>query len=201
MNGEKRSAAGFGAIGVAAAFIFSIAWVVSATADPSWVLGSSYVSDLGVSDVSLTKDIFNYGCILTGALIMIYGAGKAYAYKNAECASGILLVFAGFMLILIGLIHEGEPYHRAISILFFIFIAFAIISAGYSDGKAGRMLNAAAAAFAVSAALMALFGISVQMGESIAVIGALAWIVCDGMKLILSRKIEASNKKTRKVEA
>ena len=201
MNGEKRSAAGFGAIGIAAAFIFSVAWVVAATADASWVLGSSYISDLGVSKVSLSQDVFNYGCIITGAFVMIYGAGKAYAYIGAECASGILLFFAGAMLILIGFIHSGETYHRPISILFFIFLVFAILCAGYSDGKAGRMLNAAAAAFAIAAGAMAFFGISIEMGESIMVAGALAWLVCDGVKLIISRNIEASDKKTHRVEA
>lgn len=201
MYGEKRSAAGFGPAGIAAAFIFSIAWVVAAAADQSWILGSSYISDLGVSDVSLSKDLFNYGCMLAGVLMAVYGAGKAYAYKNAECASGILLVFAGIMLILIGFVHEGDTYHRPISILFFIFLVFAILCAGYADGKAGRMLNAAAAAFAVAAGAMAFFGISIEMGESIMAAGALAWIVCDGVKLILSRKIEASDKKTHKVEA
>ena len=59
MKEENRSAAGFGAIGLVAAFIFSIVWVVAACADPSWSVGNDYVSQLGVSDVTLTKNIFN----------------------------------------------------------------------------------------------------------------------------------------------
>jgi hypothetical membrane protein len=201
MNGEKRSAAGFGAIGIAAAFIFAVTWVVAAAADPSWILGSSSISALGVSDVNLTKDLFKYGCIITGAFVMIYGAGKAYAYKSSECASGILLFFAGIMLILIGLIPSGQTYHKSVAILFFIFLVFAILCAGYSDGMAGRMLNAAAAAFVIAAAGMAFFGISIEMGEAIMVAGALGWLVCDGIKLMVSKTIEASDKKVQKVEA
>lgn len=184
MKEENRSAAGFGAIGLVAAFIFSIVWVVAACADPSWSVGNDYVSQLGVSDVTLTKNIFNYGCFLVGVLMFVYGIGKAYAYRGAECASGMLVAIAGVLLFLIGMIHSGQDYHGIISILLFVCLAFAILAAGATDAKEGRMLNAAVCACVLVAAAISFAGISVEMGEAVMIAGSLAWIIADSLKLI-----------------
>ncbi len=184
MKEENRSAAGFGAIGLGAAFIFSVIWVVAAAADPSWVVGEDYVSKLGVSSVDLTADLFNYGCMLVGILMFVYGIGKAYAYRSAECASGMLVAIAGVLLFLIGVIHSGQDYHSAIAILLFVCLAFAIIAAGATDAKEGRMLNAAVCACVLAAAAISFVGISPEMGEAVMIAGSLAWIITDSLKLI-----------------
>ena len=184
MKEENRSAAGFGAIGLAAAFIFSVSWVVAASADPSWIVGNDYISKLGVSDVKLTADLFNYGCNLVGILMFVYGIGKAYAYRGGECASGLLVTIAGALLFLIGIIHSGNDYHVLISVLLFVFLALAILAAGATNAKEGKMLNAAVCACVLVAAAISFAGISPEMGEAVMVAGSMAWIIADSLKLI-----------------
>ena len=185
MKEENRSAAGFGAIGLVAAFIFSVVWVVAACADPSWTFGNDYVSKLGVSSVNVAADMFNYGCILVGILMFVYGIGKAYAYRGAECASGMLMMIAGALLFAIGIVHSGEDYHFLFSVLLMVCLAFAIIAAGSADGKEGRMLNAAVCACVLAAAAIAFLGISPEMGEAVMIAGTIAWVAADSLKLIL----------------
>ncbi|MBP5203244.1 MAG: DUF998 domain-containing protein [Candidatus Methanomethylophilaceae archaeon] len=184
MTEVKHSAAGFGAIGIFAALIFSVVWVVAASADPSWTFGSDALSDLGVSKVDTAKNVFNYGCMITGVLLLIYGAGKAYRFDGAECASGTLAALAGICLALIGVFPSGEKLHILFALLFFVLIAFAIISAGYADSKAGRLLNAAVCACVLTAAVISIAAVSVPMGEAIGVAGCIAWILADSLKLI-----------------
>jgi hypothetical membrane protein len=187
MTEVKHSAAGFGAIGLAAAVIFSLAWVVAASADPSWILGSDTLSELGISDVEVAKNAFNYGCMIAGALLFIYGCGKAYRFNGAECASGILAAVAAICLALIGVFTMDHDLHLLFAITFFVLIAFSILAAGYADGKSGRSLNAAVCACVLTAAVISVAAISFPMGEAIAVAGCIAWIIADSLKLMFSR--------------
>ncbi len=185
MKEENRSAAGFGAIGIVAAFIFAVVWVVAASADPSWTLGSDFVSKLGVSDVSFAADVFNYGIIIAGILVFAYGTGKAFAYVGSDCASGVLLAASGVLMVLIGLIHSGSEWHTIIAVLLFVCLAFGVLAAGITDGKEGRMLNAAVCACVLSAALISFAGISPEMGEAVMIGGSIVWVIADSLKLML----------------
>ena len=190
-----RSAAGFGTVGLVAAFIFSIVWIVAACADPSWTLGEDFVSKLGVSGVSLAADLFNYGCIIAGILLFVYGIGKAYAYKGSECASGMLFAVSGLLLVLIGLVHSGNTYHSIIAVLLFVFLVFAIIAAAATDAKEGRMLNAAVGACVLAAALITFLCVSEEMGEAVMIAGTLAFVVADSLKMIFDRDMFKRNMK------
>ena len=184
MKEVKHSAAGFGAIGLAAALLFSVVWVVAASADPSWTFGTDTLSELGVSNVDMAKDAFNYGCMITGILMFVYGCGKAYRFNGAECASGTLAALAGICLSMVGVFTLDHKLHILFAVLFFVLIAFAIVAAGYADGKSGRTLNAAVCACVLTAAFMSIAAVSIPMGEAIGVAGCIAWIIADSLKLI-----------------
>ena len=186
MTEVKRSAKGLGVLGLVAAILFAFIWIVAANADPLWILGDNTLSDLGTSDVELTKNLFNYGCMLTGVLIFIYGAGKTVVSEKAGAASGILLCAASVFLFCIGIYTNDYNVHNYFAAAFFILLAFAVLCGGIDDGKNGRMLNAAVAACVLFSSLAVLAAMGLAMGEAVAVAMGLIWLAADGIKYILS---------------
>ena len=120
MNVSYRHPGPFAAIGLLAAFAFAVIFAVAANADSSWIYGESMISDLGVSDVQLSADLFNYGCLIVGVLLFVFGVGKAACEFGCNRASGCMLAIAAIFLILIGYIHSdfgNGNTHEAIAIL------------------------------------------------------------------------------------
>ena len=64
----------FGKIGPIAGCLssicFTLCWIVSALIWEDWTLGSYALSDLGVCGIDSAEIIFNFGCLLTGFLVI-----------------------------------------------------------------------------------------------------------------------------------
>ena len=73
MNVSYRHPGPFAVIGLIAAFALAIVISVAINGDSTWVYGENMLSDLGVSDVQLTADLFNYGCLIIGILVFVFG--------------------------------------------------------------------------------------------------------------------------------
>ena len=106
MNVSNRHPGPFAAIGLLAAFAFAVIMIVAINGDSAWVYGENMLSDLGISDVQMTADLFNYGCMIVGILVFVYGLGKAVCETQCNRASGCILAIAAIFLVLIGYIHS-----------------------------------------------------------------------------------------------
>ncbi len=188
MSEYKSSPAPLAIAGICGAFAFAVLWLVAVFADSSWVFGENTLSDLGVSEVSAAADAFNFGCMITGCLVVIYGIGKAWSCKGYAAASGAYILVSGILLVLIGLFTEDSGnIHNYFAILFFILILLAVIITAVGDSKAGNNLFAAVGGIVALIAISGLFIESIEGAEAIAVICILAWLVFDSIKLALSK--------------
>ncbi len=189
MNANTRSPALYACIGIFAAFIFAAIWVVAAQGDPSWVFGESMISDLGVSDVELTADLFMYGCIVTGLLAFIFGVGKAYTECGSNRLAGILVAIAGAFLVLVGLYNENfgnGNIHNTVAILFFLFLVLGMLASMVGDWAEGKRVNGAVTAVLIMVMIGVAVGKDLAYVESIAVICGLLWIFNASAKMILN---------------
>lgn len=195
MNATKHSPAPFAVVGIVAAAFFAVMWIVAANGDSTWVLGESMISNLGVSDVDDTANEFMYGCIITGILVIVFGAGKAYCEQGASTASGIFLAATGLFLALVGIFDENYgngDAHDAFAYLFFIFLFVSAACSIFGDHAEGKKINAAITAALILIVIGAIVGKEEAYYESAAAVCALLWIVAESVKMIFDIKPSAS---------
>ncbi len=188
MNARKCSPAPFAVAGICAAFIFSVVWICAINADTSWVLGENSLSDLGVSSVAIAADLFNYGCILCGALVVIFGIGKACCEKNYNRASGCFIAAAGVFMIVVGIVNKdfgNGNTHLMAAYLAFIFLALGVILSGFGNWNDGKRVSAAITIILVLIVLGSCIHNTIQMVEAIAVACALVWMFAESAKMVL----------------
>lgn len=179
----------FAVIGIAMAFFFAMVWIVAASNDPNWSLGVNTLSDMGISDVQLTADLFMYGCMIAGALAFVFGLGKAYNEANASRASGIMVAFAGVFLILVGLYNKdygNGNLHQTVAMLFFFFLTVAAALSVFGDWAEGKRVNAVISATLIVIVIGAAVGNTIAYVEAVAVICGLLWIMNESVKMILN---------------
>ncbi len=191
MNASKCDSAPFAILGLITALFYAAVWIVAAASDPTWVFGESMVSELGISDVQLTADLFKYGCIIAGLLIFVFGLGKAYTQKEANRTSGILIAIAGIFLILVGVYnmnYGNGNIHNTVACLFFAFMALAVIASMLGDWAEGRGISVAVSAIFIVVVIGTSVGNTLPYVEAIAIICALIWLVAQSVKMIVSLK-------------
>ena len=192
MNVSYRHPGPVAAIGLLAAFAFAVIFAVAANADSSWIYGESMISDLGVSDVQLSADLFNYGCLIVGVLLFVFGVGKAACEFGCNRASGCMLAIAAIFLILIGYIHSdfgNGNTHEAIAILLFLFLFVASVLSAIGDWKDGARLNGALTSILILAVIACAVGMNIEKVEVIAAACSIIWIMGISVKMIFeSRK-------------
>ena len=190
MNSGKIGPAGFGIAAILGAFIFSVAWIIAVCADASWVLGENTISDLGVSDVQISADLFKYACIISGALFAIFGIGKAIFEEKSNRASGIITIIAALALIGVGVYNKdfgNGNAHLFVAIVFFLFTGIVAILSGYGDYHEKKTIPLAVTVVAFTAALFAFATCDLPLAEVAVVICILIWITTQGAKLAMSK--------------
>ena len=106
MNATTHNPAAFAVVGIVAAALFAVMWIIMAEGDPTWVLGENTLSDLGISINDDVATEFKYTCMITGILLLVFGAGKAYCENGASTASGVFAAIAGVFIVLVGLYNK-----------------------------------------------------------------------------------------------
>ena len=180
MNATLRNPATFAVIGLAAALLFAAVWLAAATSDPSWELGVNTLSDMGVSDVSLTENLFNYGCVAAGFLVVLFGLGRSSFGDRAGRASGYLTAAAGLFLALVGVFDKGfgdGNMHLAVAYLFFALLALAVFASIASDWRGRRWAGLAVSVAAVVVTVASLAAGSLALTEAVFVACALVWLI------------------------
>ena len=194
MNATLRNPATFAVIGLAAALLFAAVWIAAALLDPSWEFGVNTLSDMGVSDVQATAYLFNYGCIATGVLIVVYGLGKSKQDGRLGRASGYLVAAAGLFLALVGVFDKGfgdGTMHLAVAYPFFAFLALGVLVSIPCDWKAGRKGEAAVGTAAAAVTVASIASMKLAFVEAIFVACALAWLVPQNVGTLARSRREA----------
>ena len=123
--------------------VFGLSWYVAALSDPTWMFGTNYLSDLGVSDEWSSKMFFNLGCLFAGILFIWFGLGLLLSKAGKlERTAGLLAVIAGLTMAMIGIIVETEDMHKYIAYTTFGTGVLTLAVLAISDWKTGRRLLA-----------------------------------------------------------
>ena len=188
MSGNQSSPALFALAGISGAFLFSVVWILAVSADTTWTFGINTLSDLGVSSVAIAADLFNFGCISTGLLMMVFGLGKTRSPYPHDSASGVLFMIAGLFLALVGVFpSDNRDIHLFVAYTFFTVATIAIVVSVVGDGKYGRNISAAMGGCIVLIGIASAFFQTIEGLEAICVMCFLAWVVIDSIKLAFSK--------------
>ena len=94
--------------------------ILAAISRNSWfVFTENAFSDLG-NPIANDPWVFNYGMIVNGVLIVIYGLYLIdVSFNKTGTVGGASMIITGIFLVLIGVFHEGSPNHYFVSVWFF----------------------------------------------------------------------------------
>ncbi len=180
----------FALVGILAAILFAAIWIIAAHEDPSWTLGTNTLSDMGISDVEVTANLFNYGCVVSGLLLAVFGIGKATCETGANRTGGMLLIAAAMFFVCVGFVTKdvgnGNP-HLLVAYLFFLFLVLGIVASTVGDWMEGRGLTASVSSILIVFCLGVSIGSTLAMTEAVVVACALLWTILQGAKLLMSK--------------
>ena len=114
MNVSNRHPGPFAAIGLLAAFAFAVIMIVAINGDSAWVYGENMLSDLGISDVQMTADLFNYGCMNSD-----FGNGNTH---DTIAILFFLFLFVAMVLSAIGDWRDGARLNSALTVVLILII-------------------------------------------------------------------------------
>lgn len=184
LNTEKTAT-----IGLVGIIIFSICWICAVILDGTWVFGENMVSDLGVSDTD-AKYFFNYGCIVAGIIIYVYGILTAYFNKSTlDRICYVLIAIAGMFLIGVGTFTEdlGWPHNLCAYSLFIAVFISAILRIILDFINRDRVFAAVTAVLIISTIIVAATQ-TFPFLEAFAIIIILIWITLVCLKTIIKTK-------------
>jgi len=146
MNADaNKQTAAFGWIGIVAVAAFIAMWIACYAVDGAWEWGVNDLSDFGVSDTGAAS-IFNYGCIIVGIVLAIYGIGKVCNYDTyGHKYSGLMIAFSGICFSMVGVfstIYGNGDYHHFFASLTGLFLAAAIVASSAQEWKDGKQIIA-----------------------------------------------------------
>jgi hypothetical membrane protein len=186
---KQKSAAPFTMAGILAGALLPLAFAVAIFADGNWTFNVNTLSDLGISSVEFAAKLFNCACIVGGALILIFGIGKAYTKKNLDAASGLFMAVGGICLALVGIANKGDDYeiHVLVATIFFTLCFISIILSMASDAMHGRKFTVAMSAAVLVTVLMVIPGFAFPGVEVIGVVALCIWLIAQAMSLSFSK--------------
>ena len=188
MSENKGSQSIVAAAGIMGVFAFCVLWMIAVFADASWAFEENFISDLGVSDSDTARAAFTLGCIITGAVLALYGVSKAWNGKSAVAASGVFIILAGVFLALIGVFNQDAgDIHDYVSYLFDICILLGAVIGAIADYKKGNALFAATAGGLVVISFASYFMLTYEGFDVVAAICMLAWFTIECIKAGLGK--------------
>ncbi len=165
--------------GIAATVSFAVLWAVAGTRDSEYSIFVNYLSDMGVGSAAWA---FNSGAIIAGALgipFALLGLWPAFDRGIAATAGVAMVVVASVFLMLVGVFTEHSDLHFPVSIGFFVSIQVALGFLAYTldvTDALGRPIARITEAFFFAGVMIFLLGRN-PPGETIAVMGILAWVL------------------------
>lgn len=183
----KNSSAAFGWVGIVAAVAFIVMWIACYQADSSWTWGVDALSNFGVSGTD-AADYFNYGCVISGILLAIYGVGKAQSSNvKGYTVAGIMLALTGICVMAVGVftndVHNGD-YHDFFAILASVFMFAGIIATAIQQYYDGLVIPVGIAMIFCLAIIMCTLVFNPEKYEVYSIVIALFWIIMDGALMV-----------------
>jgi len=175
-----------GMIGVAA---FIIAWMCAEAVDTAWQFGINTLSEFGVSDTDASL-YFNYGCMITGILVAVFGVGRAVYAKNVgHSLGGVLLVFGGASLALVGVytMDDGD-LHKFVAVCAALFIFLSMIAIAAGNWSANRKILAGIGIVFVFLLIAMCMAYDIAKLEAYGIILAMIWFLLESVNMILSSR-------------
>jgi len=189
MNVSKDHSIAFAWVGMIAVIAFLIAWAGAAAADTAWQFGVNNLSDFGVSDTD-AKLYFNYGCIITGILLLCWGLGRiAFVKSPGHVAGGVLIAFGSIGLIGVGMFNSDTgDWHLFFAVTAGLFFFLAIAAVAVGNWMADRKVFAGIG-LVITIMLFAMFlAYDIAMLEAYGIILAMIWVLVESTNMILSHR-------------
>ncbi|MDR1404175.1 MAG: DUF998 domain-containing protein [Candidatus Methanoplasma sp.] len=187
MKVQKDHSVAFSWFGIIAVATFIISWICAASIDTAWEFGVNVLSEFGISDTD-ARFYFNYGCIIAGALVIVFGFGHIATAKNAgHTVGGAFLAAGGIMLLLIGLItmDSHDPhYFVAVSAALFVFCSVVAVAAG--NWAAGQKMFAGIGICVSLTVAAMVFVYSVAEIGAYGIILGMIWLLAESVRMIVS---------------
>ena len=171
-----------GYIAIAAPLLFVALWISSATIDGSWQFGVNSLSDMGISDNAVSAFLFNFGCMITGILGMIVGAGLIVYGKRTLKVGGAVYIIGMLFLSLVGVFTlDNYDMHRFVATSFSVASGLAIVISSVSDWKVSWYLytDIAVIGFSITVFMVTHF----EMWEPLITIASMIWVLILGVKI------------------
>ena len=182
----KDHSAMFAWLGMVAVAVFSIAWICAASIETGWHFGVNTLSEFGISDTA-ARYYFNYGCMITGILVTIFGAGRTGFSKNlGHAVGGALLFSGGIALALVGVFTMDSSLHGPVAVTMAAFIFGAIIAITIGNWYANKKIFAGIGIVVIFCILPMVFVLSVAGLEGYGIILALIFLTAESVNLLLS---------------
>lgn len=139
----KNHSAAFGWIGIVAVAAFCTVIAICSVLSDTWTWCESVVSRFGIDDNQTVCDIYNYGSIVFGMLIAVYGLGRIESKKYGYSVGGALFILAGICIAIMGIItcaDSSRDIHRFFAILTAVFIVAAMVAIALQYRRDGNIL-------------------------------------------------------------
>ena len=185
-NVNNHSAA-FGWIGILAVTAFAVVWLMCYLADSSWTWGSNTLGDFGIS-ATAAADYFNYGMIVVGMILSVYGLGKTQSSATINRVGGNLIALGGIAVALVGITSVDAPqadYHKLVALVGFFLIVIGLLLASVQRYYEGKVLAVGLAIIAFIVMFFATTQYGYEEGELYAVIIVALWGLVDAIFMIV----------------
>ena len=180
----------FSRIGPAAGCLSSIAftacWIISAFIWDDWTLGQYSLSSLGSCGVDSAEMFFNFGCLITGFLVIFPGLYLVEDGNRFFRISGYAALICGVACAAIGVVTENYGVmHNLAASIYAVFAATFIASSGAGDYLEGKkVLTAVAAILLIISGILSLVQ-PFEVFEPVAVSCILLWTFIQSAFLLM----------------
>lgn len=170
--------------GIAAVVLFFIVILLATDANPSWRIGIDTFSELGGAEMN-SKEFFNYGSMVFGTLLAVFGIGNAiHGRYRPYRIGGILIAVAGISFAGVGIFpydinHDLHNIVTASLCIFAILSLIAFIIGHWIHKRTSLTVISVAVLIIVLASLF--FGFSVF--EAFTISFMLFWILIEDWEL------------------
>lgn len=174
------------AAGCLSSIAFTVCWIISALLWDEWSLGEYSLSSLGACGVDSAEMFFNFGCLITGFLVIFPGLYLIEDKNVYFRISGYAALICSIACAAIGVITENYgAMHNLTASIYAVFAATFIASSAAGDYLEGKK-----ALTAVAAILLAVSGIlslttSFEVFEPVAVSCILLWTFIQSAVLLI----------------
>jgi len=187
----KDHSALFAWLGLVAVVVFAMAWICAASVDTAWHFGVNNLSEFGISDTA-ARSYFNYGCMITGILVTVFGAGRtAFAINIGHALGGALLFSGGIALALIGvytMAPETNEIHVIVALTAAVFIFAAIVAITFGNWYANRKLLAGIGIVVIFCMIPIALFLNIPSIEGYGIILALIWLTAESASMLIYKK-------------